>query len=82
MAKLHKYTYNGVTVQASRRRPSTRDDKKYMRDVSYDGSERVVHYGDPNMEMQRDIPERREAFLTRHSCDTKKDPFAAGFWTC
>lgn len=41
-----------------------------------------MHYGDPNMEMQRDNPERREAFLTRHSCDTKKDPFAPGFWAC
>lgn len=41
-----------------------------------------MHYGDPNMEMQRDRPDRREAFLTRHSCDTKKDPFASGFWSC
>ncbi len=53
-----------------------------MRTVKYQGDERLVHYGDPDMEMQRDRPDRREAFLTRHSCDTKKDPFAPGFWAC
>ncbi len=53
-----------------------------MRTVKYQGNERLVHYGDPDMEMQRDRPDRREAFLTRHSCDTKKDPFAPGFWAC
>jgi HK97 family phage major capsid protein len=82
MANFRQYTYNGVTVQATGRRSSSRDDKKYERTVRYDGKERLVHYGDPNMEMQRDNPERREAFLTRHSCDTKKDPFAPGFWAC
>lgn len=76
------YTYNGVTVQATGRRSSSRDDKKYERTVTVDGKDYIVHYGDPNMEMQRDIPERREAFLTRHSCDTKKDPLAPGFWAC
>ena len=82
MANFRQYTYNGVSVQATGRRSSSRDDKKYERTVRHDGKERLVHYGDPNMEMQRDNPERREAFLTRHSCDTKKDPFAPGFWAC
>ena len=82
MAEFQRYTYNGVTVQATGRRSSSRDDKKYERTVRHDGSERVVHYGDPDMEMQRDNPERREAFLSRHSCDTKRDPFAPGFWAC
>lgn len=67
---MPSYTYNGVTVTATRRRPSTRDDKKYMRTVTQDGKDYLVHYGDPNMEMQRDIPERRQAFLDRHSCST------------
>ncbi len=79
---MPQYTYNRVTCTATRRRPSSRDDKKYMRTVTYQGNERLVHYGDPDMEMQRDRPDRREAFLTRHSCDTKKDPFAPGFWAC
>jgi hypothetical protein len=76
------YTYNGVTVTASKRQPSSRDDKKYMRTVKKGDTERLVHYGDPNMEMQRDNPERRRNFLSRHNCSSKKDPFSPGFWAC
>lgn len=79
---MPKYTYNGVTVTATGRRTSTRDDKKYMRTVTVDGKDYLVHYGDPNMEMKRDDPERRKAFLERHSCSTKKDPLAPGYWAC
>jgi len=81
-AALHRYTYNGVTVRASRRRPSTRDAKKYMRDVADGDRTRVVHYGDPELPMQRDNPERRANFLARHNCAEKRDPFAPGFWAC
>ena len=77
-----RYTYNGVTVQASPRRPSSREDKKYMRTVLRNGKEYLVHYGDPELPMQRDIPERRENFLARHSCGDKRDPLAPGFWAC
>lgn len=81
-AEFASYTLNGVTCQATGRRSSSRDDKKYERTVRYNGDERTVHYGDPNMEMQRDNDEARDNFLSRHDCDSKKDPFAAGFWAC
>lgn len=77
-----KYTYNGVSVSATRRRPSSRDDKKYMREVKMNDRVYLVHYGDPEMPMRRDEPERREAFLTRHDCSSKKNPLAPGFWAC
>lgn len=79
---LHDYTYNGVTCQASRRRSSSRDDKKYERTVKYDDTEKLVHYGDPNMEMRRDDEEARANFLSRHNCDEKTDPFSPGYWAC
>lgn len=82
MPEFKRYTYNGVSVQATRRRSSTRDDKKYMRTVMIDGKERLVHYGDPDMPMQRDNKERRANFLSRHSCSEKKDPSKPGFWAC
>jgi hypothetical protein len=75
-------TYNGVTVQASPVQSSDRDDKKYMRYVRYDGDERVVHWGQPGEQMERDNDEARENFNSRHSCSEKKDPFAPGFWAC
>ncbi len=80
--EFRRVTYNGVTVQATRIRPSSRDDKKYMVMVKDGDSERVVHFGDPNLDMQRDRPDRRKAFNDRHSCGEKKDPFAPGFWAC
>lgn len=81
-AEFRDYTYNGVTVKATRRRPSSRDDKKYERTILVDGKERIVHYGDPDMPMRRDEPDRRENFLARHNCDEKKDPTKPGWWSC
>jgi len=75
-------TYNGVTVQASPVQPSSRDDKKFMRWVRYDEQERLVHWGQPGEDMERDNDEARENFMARHNCDEKRDPFRAGFWAC
>lgn len=75
-------TYNGITVQASPVRPSSKNDKKYMRYVRYQGDERLIHWGQPGEQMERDNPESRENFNSRHSCKDKRDPFSAGFWAC
>ena len=79
---MPKVTYNGVTVNASSEQSSSRRDKKFMRTVRHDGKERVVHYGDPNMEIRSDNDERRAAFVSRHNCGSKKNPFSPGFWSC
>lgn len=42
----------------------------------------IVRFGDPNMEIKRDSPERRKAFRARHNCDKKKDKTTAGYWSC
>lgn len=81
-AELREITYNGVTVRASDRRSADAETKKYERTVIVDGNERTVSYGDPDMEMQRDNPEARENFLSRHNCSEKTDPSAPGFWAC
>lgn len=81
-AQFRTYTYNGVTVQATGRRSSSRPNKKYERTVRRGGSERVVHYGDPKLPMRRTNPDARRNFMARHGCSSKKDPFAPGFWAC
>ncbi len=46
---------------------------------------KIVRYGDPNMEIKRDSPDRRRSFRARHNCDAvekKKDVFSAGYWSC
>lgn len=79
-----RVTYNGVTVLASPVQPSDRDDKKYMRWVkrNADDPARIVHWGQPGEQMERDNPDARENFNSRHNCDAKRDPFSAGFWAC
>jgi len=81
-AEFKRYTYNGVTVQATGRRSSDRDGKAWMRTVRSGDNERVVHYADPDMLMRRNNPGARKNFLARHGCSDKSDPFSPGFWAC
>ena len=41
-----------------------------------------VNFGDPNMEIKRDDPERRKNFRARHNCTDKTDKTKAGYWSC
>jgi len=48
-----------------------------------DGDEvRLVRFGDANMTIKKDDPERRKSFRARHKCDEKKDKLSAGYWSC
>ena len=43
----------------------------------------VVRFGDPNMSINRDDPERRKNFRARHQCDTNPGPkWKARYWSC
>ena len=42
----------------------------------------IVRFGDPNLEIKKDNPERRKAFHARHNCDQKKDITTPGYWAC
>ena len=41
-----------------------------------------VRFGDPDMEIKRDNPERRKNFRARHNCSDKTDKTTPGFWSC
>ena len=42
-----------------------------------------VNFGDPNMEIKRDDPDRRKSFRARHKCDTNPGPkYKARYWSC
>jgi hypothetical protein len=41
-----------------------------------------VRFGDPNMEIKRDDPERRKNFRARHNCDTATDKTTPRHWSC
>ena len=42
----------------------------------------VVRFGDPNMSINRDDPERRKSFRARHNCDDPGPKTKARYWSC
>ncbi|MAL00706.1 MAG: hypothetical protein CL536_00920 [Alcaligenaceae bacterium] len=42
----------------------------------------IVRFGDPNMEIKRDDPERRRNFRSRHNCDNPGPRTKARYWSC
>jgi hypothetical protein len=41
-----------------------------------------VNFGDPNMEIKADNPERRKSFRARHNCDNPGPKTKARYWSC
>ena len=74
--------YQGRKVQLNN--PTQGDTKKYKVYVKNDkGNVVKVEFGDPNMSIKRDDPERRKAFRARHGCDTNPGPkHKAKYWSC
>jgi hypothetical protein len=42
----------------------------------------VVRFGDPNMEIKRDDPNRRASYRARHNCDNPGPKWKANYWSC
>lgn len=41
-----------------------------------------VTFGDPNLSIKRDSPERRKSFRARHNCDNPGPKWKARYWSC
>lgn len=41
-----------------------------------------VNFGDPNMEIKKDIPARRKSFRARMRCETPGPKWKARYWAC
>tara|TARA_Y100001938_G_scaffold79833_1_gene110272 strand:- start:233 stop:1990 length:1758 start_codon:yes stop_codon:yes gene_type:complete len=41
-----------------------------------------VNFGDPNMEIKRDDPQRRKSFRARHNCSNPGPKWKARYWSC
>ena len=41
-----------------------------------------VNFGDPNMEIKRDDPDRRKSFRARHNCSNPGPKTKARYWSC
>jgi hypothetical protein len=41
-----------------------------------------VNFGDPNMSIKRDDPERKKSYRARHGCDNPGPKWKANYWSC
>lgn len=76
-----EYQGRKVTLNDPFRTP--KGPKKFSVYVKNDkGNVVKVNFGDPNMEIKRDDPERRKSFRARHNCDNPGPKWKARYWSC
>ena len=64
-------------------RTSENPKKKFKVYVKNDqGKVVVVRFGDPNLSIKRDDPDRRRSFRARHNCDNPGPKTKPRYWSC
>lgn len=80
---LSESEYQGKTVELNKPFRTPGGPKKFAVYVKNDsGKVVIVRFGDPNMEIKRDDPERRASFRARHDCANAKDKTTPRYWSC
>ena len=81
-SEASEYQGRKVTLNKPFRTPD--GPKKFSVYVKNDKGNIVkVNFGDPNMKIKKNIPERRKSFRARHHCDTNPGPrYKARYWAC
>jgi hypothetical protein len=75
--------YQGRKVQLNKPFRTPDGPKKFSVYVKNDkGNVVKVNFGDPNMEIKKDIPARRKSFRARMRCDTPGPKYKARYWAC
>ena len=77
--------YQGKTVKLNDPIRTSENPKKkfkvYVKDPS-SGNVKVVRFGDPNLSIKRDDPDRRKSFRARHNCDNPGPKDKPRYWSC
>lgn len=74
--------YQGRKVKLNK--PMQGDVKKfkvYVKDPKT-GNVKKVNFGDPDMRIKKNNPERRKSFRARHNCDDPGPKTKARYWSC
>lgn len=80
---LEENEYQGRKVQLNKPFSGDSKHKRYVYVKNEKGNIIKLGFGDPNMEIKRDDPERRKNFRARHQCDTSPGPkWKARYWSC
>jgi hypothetical protein len=75
--------YQGRKVQLNKPFRTPDGPKKFSVYVKNERGNIVkVNFGDPNMKIKKNIPERRKSFRARHNCDNPGPRWKARFWSC
>jgi len=75
--------YQGRKVQLGKPFRTPSGPKKFSVYVKNDkGNVVKVNFGDPNMKIKKNIPERRKSFRARHNCDNPGPKWKARYWSC
>lgn len=75
--------YQGKKVKLNNPFRTPDGPKKFSVYVNNDkGNVVKVNFGDPNMEIKRDDPNRRKSFRARHNCDNPGPKWKARYWSC
>lgn len=80
---LHEAEYQGKDVSLNK--PFYTPDgpkKSAVYTMGPNGKVVIVRFGDPNMEIKKDNPERRASFRARHNCDDPGPKWKARYWSC
>ena len=80
---IEKAEYQGRKVELNKPRRLSGDKKKFGVYVKNDkGNVVQVKFGDPNMDIKRDDPDKRRQFRARHNCDSPGPKHKARYWSC
>lgn len=75
--------YQGRKVQLGKPFRTPSGPKKFSVYVKNEkGNVVKVNFGDPNMKIKKNIPERRKSFRARHNCDNPGPRWKARYWSC
>jgi hypothetical protein len=78
-----RLSYRGETFSGYNKPKRTSGGNKKFAVLAKKGTDvKLVRFGDPNMSIKKDQPDRRKSFRARHKCDTAKDKFSARYWSC
>jgi hypothetical protein len=81
--KSHASEYQGRKVTLNKPFRTPKGPKKFSVYVKNEkGNVVKVNFGDPNMKIKKNIPERRKSFRARHNCDNPGPKYKARYWSC
>jgi hypothetical protein len=80
---IEEAEHQGKKVKLNKPFRTKNGPKKFSVYVKNDkGNVVKVNFGDPNMEIKRDDPERRSNFRARHNCESPGPKHKARYWSC